>query len=163
MDKRRLWHSFRLLLIKSGIHRAIYLKKNNIFGEIGSDVMIQSRIIPLYPEKIFIGNNVRIASNVTFITHDVIHNMLNNLEINKRKNNVFHEKIGEIHIGNNVFIGANSIIMYDVNIGNNVIIGAGSLVNKDIPDNTVSVGRPCKVISSFDDFLNKKILEQKIK
>ena len=49
-----------------------------------------------------------------------------------------HNKLrqGEITIGNNVFIGAKSTVLYDVTIGDNVIIGAGSLVNKDIPSGT---------------------------
>ena len=47
--------------------------------------MIQSRKIPLYPELIYIGNNVRIASGVSFITHDVVHNMLNNIPGNEGK------------------------------------------------------------------------------
>lgn len=46
--------------------------------------------------------------------------------------------------------------MYDVKIGSNVIIGAGSLVNKDIPDNSVAVGAPAKVIGTFDDFMLKR-------
>lgn len=79
MDYKRIWHCFRLLFIRSGIHRTDYLKKKKVFGAIGKNVMIQSRLVPLYPERIYIGDNVRIASNVSFITHDVVHNMLNNL------------------------------------------------------------------------------------
>lgn len=62
---------------------------------------------------------------------------------------------GEIHIGNNVFIGARSTILYGVNIGNNVIIGAGSIVTKDIPDNSIVAGAPAKFIKSFDDYISK--------
>lgn len=51
-----------------------------------------------------------------------------------------------INIGNNVWIGMNSIVMRGVTIGDNVIIGAGSLVTKDIPENTIAAGNPCKVI-----------------
>lgn len=59
-------------------------------------------------------------------------------------------------IGNNVFIGANSTIMYDVEIGNNVIIGAGSIVTKSIPDNLICAGVPCKQIGDFNDFIEKR-------
>lgn len=79
MDFKRIWYSFRLLTLPSGVKRTAYLKKKNVFGAIGDKVMIQSRKVPLYPELIFFGNNVRVASNVTFVTHDVVHNMLNNL------------------------------------------------------------------------------------
>ena len=82
MDLKRIWYSFRMFTLRSGLQRTSYLKKKGVFGALGDNVMIQSRKIPLYPEKIFIGNNVRIASNVSFITHDVVHNMLNNLPEN---------------------------------------------------------------------------------
>lgn len=51
-----------------------------------------------------------------------------------------------IIIGNNVWIGMNSVIMRGVTIGNNVVIGANSVITKDIPDNAIAVGIPCKVI-----------------
>ena len=64
--------------------------------------------------------------------------------------------IGCIEIGDNVFIGSNTTILYDVKIGSNVIIGAGSLVNRDISDNSVAVGVPARVIGTFDDFVQKR-------
>ena len=67
---------------------------------------------------------------------------------------------GSITIGNNVFIGAESTVLYDVKIGNNVIIGAGSLVNKDIPDGVVAAGVPCRVIGSFEDYQQKMVKEE---
>ena len=132
---KRLWHSFRISLMLSSGKRVEYLRKHKIFGDIGKNSIWRDRLIPLYSEKIFLGENVRCGSKVFFITHDVIHSMLNN-----RKNNdfEFEEKIGEIHIGDNVFIGSNTTILYDVNIGSNVIVGAGSLVNKDIPSDSIS-------------------------
>lgn len=145
-----------MLIFPSGVKRTEYLKKKKVYGAIGNNVMIQSRKIPLYPELIFFGDNVRVASNVLFITHDAIHNMLNNLPQVIESGNRIEEKKGKITIGNNVFIGANSIILYDTHIGNNVIIGAGSIVTKDIPEGTVCVGVPCKVIDSFDAFLERK-------
>lgn len=53
-----------------------------------------------------------------------------------------------VKIGNNVWIGMNSIVMRGVTIGNNVVIGAGSIVTKDIPSNVVAAGTPCKIIKS---------------
>lgn len=52
----------------------------------------------------------------------------------------------EVHIGNNVWVGAGSIILPGVTIGDNAVIGAGSVVTKDIPANVVAVGNPCKVM-----------------
>ena len=100
--------------------------------------MIISRKIPLYSRLISIGNNVIIASNVGFATHDGIHFMLNNLF--DKNEMCFEENVGCIEIGNNVFVGAGSKILYNVKIGNNVIVGANTLINKDIPDNTVVAG-----------------------
>ncbi len=54
-----------------------------------------------------------------------------------------------ITIGNKVWIGANVTVLPGVTIGNNTIIGAGSVVNKDIPDNVIAAGNPCKVIRSI--------------
>jgi len=51
-----------------------------------------------------------------------------------------------IRIGNNVWIGMNSVIMPEVTIGDNVIIGAGSIVTTDIPSNSIAAGNPCRVI-----------------
>ena len=62
---------------------------------------------------------------------------------------------GGVSIGNNVFIGMHSTILKGVHIGNNVIIGANSLVSKDIPDNCVAAGNPCKVIMSLEEYHEK--------
>lgn len=119
MRLRMLWYQFRMLTIRDGVKRTAYLKKRNVYAGIGENVMIQSRKIPLYPELIRIGNNVRMASNVLFVTHDVVHNMLNRISPKTEKilvGGVFHEKVGCIEIGNNVFIGTGSIILYDTNL-----------------------------------------------
>ena len=58
---------------------------------------------------------------------------------------------GRVNIGKNVWIGAGSIILPGVSIGDNSIIGAGSIVNKDIPENSIAVGNPCKVIRKIGE------------
>lgn len=65
-------------------------------------------------------------------------------------------RIGTVKIGNNVFVGAGTIILPGVCIGNNVVIGAGSVVSKDIPDNSLAVGTPAKVVCDLDSYLHKK-------
>ena len=159
MNWKRLYHGARLYLIPSGVGRTRYVKKKCLFGGVGDHVMLQPRKLPLYSELIFIGNNVRIASGVNFITHDVLHNVLNHLPEEMRGETVFREKKGKIVIGDNVFIGANSLIMYNVTIGSNVVIGAGSVVTKDLPDNSVCAGVPCRKIGSFDALVEKRRLE----
>ncbi len=56
-----------------------------------------------------------------------------------------------ISVGNNVWIGGNVTVLRGITIGNNVTIGAGSVVTRDIPDNTLAVGNPCRVIKSIDE------------
>lgn len=144
----------KMLFIKSPMRRGRYLREKNVFRHCGERVMIYSRKIPLYPELISIGDNVWTASGVSFVTHDVAHYMLNGLP-NTYKTK-YQEKIGCIEIGNNVFIGTNATILYDVKIGNNVIIAAGAVVNKDIPDNSVVGGVPARIIGSFESFVKKR-------
>lgn len=61
-----------------------------------------------------------------------------------------------MEIGNNVFIGMHTTILKGVHIGNNVIVGANSLVNKNIPDNCVVAGNPCRVVMSLDKYYEKR-------
>ena len=154
MRGKRLRQTLRLFTIRTSTGRTTFLKDNNIFGAIGDNCNIMNRVVPLYPKLIKLGNNVRLASNVVFVTHDVSHVMLNanpNLQ-----GEHFEEKIGCIEIKDNVFVGAGTSILYGVSIGSNVIIGAGSLVNRDVPPNSVVAGIPAKVIGSFDDYITKR-------
>lgn len=83
--------------------------------------------------------------------HDIIDGVIND----KTHDYIGHYR-GCIQIGDNVAIGANVIILPNVKIGSDVIIGAGTVCSKDIPDNSVAVGNPIKIISSFEA-LEKKI------
>ncbi|MGN0546081.1 MAG: sugar O-acetyltransferase [Acutalibacteraceae bacterium] len=68
-----------------------------------------------------------------------------------------------VHIGRNCWIGAGAVIVPGITIGDNVVIGAGSVVTKNIPDNVVAVGNPCRVLREINDhdreyyFKDKKI------
>lgn len=158
MTLKRLWHTLRLYTISSGASRAEYIRKKKIYGAIGKNCSIQKRKVPLYANLIRIGNNVHIASNVSFLTHDVSHLVLNNL-FNTKVN--AQERVGCIEIGNNVFIGSGVHILYDTKIGNNVIIGTCSVITKDIPDNSIVAGVPAKIIGHFDDFIKKMTENEK--
>ena len=150
MDWNRLKHSIGLCLCLSGVKRAQYLKKHKVLAGIGDNCMVMFRKVPLYPELITLGDNVWIASNVSFITHDVIHRMLNNCLGSDLK-----ENRAPITIGNHVFIGANSSILPGVNIGDHTIVAAGSVISKDIQEG-VYAGVPAKFICSFDEFVRKR-------
>lgn len=155
MEKKRLWQQLHLLMIPGSKKRVEYLKKNHVFRECGENVYLQSRKIPLYANLISLHNNIRIASDVTFLTHDVMHTVFSNV-VGKK----FQEKVGYIEIFDNVFIGSHSVIMYDTKIGPNVIVAAGSVVTKDIPPGSVVGGVPAKVIGSFDDLMKRREIEE---
>ena len=93
----------------------------------------------IYTDMIEIGNNVTITKGVILLCHDMGEDY-----IHKKKHN--NQIVGRIKIGDNCFIGMNSIILPNVKIGYNVVIGAGSIVTKNIPDNVVVTGNPAKVI-----------------
>lgn len=149
---QRAYYSLILKYLPGGIKaKTEFIRKYHLFGSIGENCSIQKWKLPLYSNMVFIHNNVRIASNVGFVTHDIIHKMLNN----KYGGNRFVEKIGCIEIMDNVFVGSGTRILYGTRIGSNVIIGSGSLVNKDIPDNSVYAGVPARFICTFDDYVKK--------
>lgn len=92
-----------------------------------------------------IGDNVTLAPRVHILCHDA-----------STKQFLNYTKIGRVNIGNNVFIGAESVVLPGVTIGNNVVIGANSTVTHNIPNNSVAVGSPARVICSFDGYIEKE-------
>ncbi len=158
MRGKRMWHTLRLYTILRGPQRTQYLKENNVFHSMGENCLIMDRKVPLFARLISLGNHVRLASNVTFITHDGTHRVLNKMKelTDARNGQPYPEKVGCISIGDNVFVGSGTYITYNVKIGSNVIVGAGSLINRDIPDNCVVAGVPAKIIKTFDEFVEKK-------
>lgn len=157
MNLTRYIQTLQLNMRLRAVDRANYLREKGIFGLIGDEVAYSPRRVPLYPNMIKIHNNVNLAAGVRFVTHDVSDNMINNKLAKEGRQERLSEKIGCIEIMDNVFVGADTTILYDVRIGSNVIIGAGSLVNKDIPDNSVAAGVPARVIGAFEDFVNKRL------
>lgn len=92
---------------------------------------------------IFVGNNVLFGPNVTVSAGT--HPIHPELRSKQAQYNV------SIHIGNNVWVGASSVILPGVHIGDNSVIGAGSVVTKDIPANVVAVGNPCRVLREINE------------
>lgn len=102
------------------------------------------------PYMVTIGNDVHITRGVTIIAHGYDWIVLH------KKYGGFYGSADKVMIGNNVFIGMNSTIFRGADIGDNVIIGIGSLVNSKIPSNTVCAGIPAKVISTLDNYREKR-------
>lgn len=150
---KRYWMLLCIILHGGGYKRAEFLKKKKYFKAQGEHCYLQPWNFGTEPYMISFGNNVHLASNVNFINHDISVFMFRYMEPDTK----FKGRTGEITIGDNVFIGAHSTILYDVHIGNNVIIGAGSIITKDIPDGVVAAGVPCKPIGKFEEYKAKLI------
>lgn len=113
------------------------------------------------PFLIKIGNDCLFSGGVSFITHDGGINVLNKIdEFTNMKGKLV--KMSPIIVGNNVYIGVNTIILPGVRIGDNVIIGAGSIVTKDIPSNSVFAGNPARFICDLQAYAEKAINSGKV-
>lgn len=114
--------------------------------------------------KIKLGDVVVISRGVTFLTHD--YSITTGLialgeELFTRGEEKYFSK--HINIGDNCFIGANSIILPGTTIGDNCIIGAGSVVRGEVPNNSIVLGNPAKIISKTTDWAEKKKYSKNIK
>ena len=105
-------------------------------------------IDPSHCWHITIGDNVTLAPRVHILAHDASTKLF-----------LDYTRVENTKIGNNVFVGAGTIILPGVTIGNNVVIGAGSVVSKDIPDDSVVVGNPARVVKSLSDYLEENKLK----
>lgn len=111
--------------------------------EIGKNFFANYNCTILDVAKVIIGNNCMLAPNVAIYTagHPV----------HPDTRNTLYEYGIEVTIGDNVWIGGNSVICPGVHIGSNCVIGAGSVVTKDIPDWSIAAGNPCKVIRKITE------------
>jgi len=109
----------------------------------GSDVYVNSNLTVVDDGNIYIGDKVMIGPNVTIATAN------HPIDPELRAKGLQYNK--DVYIGENVWIGANAVIVPGVHIGKNTVIGAGSVVTKDIPDNVVAVGNPCKVLREISE------------
>lgn len=111
--------------------------------EVGKNFFANYNCTILDVAKVTIGDNCQMAPNVAIYTAGH--------PIHPDTRNSGYEYGIEVSIGDNVWIGGNTVICPGVHIGNNVVIGAGSVVTKDIPDWTVAAGNPCHVIRQITE------------
>ena len=104
----------------------------------GDLVYANSNLTLVDDGHIYIGSKVMFGPNVTVATAN------HPIDAELRDRGLQYNK--DVHIGNNVWIGAGAVIVPGVTIGDDAIIGAGSIVTKDIPANVVAVGNPCRVL-----------------
>lgn len=109
--------------------------------ELGENFYANHNLLILDGAKVTFGDNVFIAPDCGFYTAGH--------PIDYERRNQGLEYAYPITVGDNVWIGAGVRVCPGVTIGNNVVIGAGSVVTKDIPDNTVAAGVPCKVLRNI--------------
>ncbi len=115
--------------------------------EIGENFYANHNLIILDGNQVKFGDNVFIAPNCAFYTAG------HPLDAEQRNKGFEYAK--PIEVGNSVWIGGNVVVLPGVKIGDHCVIGAGSVVTKDIPDNSVAVGNPCKVIRKIDEIFEK--------
>jgi len=135
----------------------------SILGECGDNFVIEPPFRCDYGKNIRIGNNfysnynctildcapVTIGDNVLFGPNVSIFTAGH--PVHPEIRNEGYEYAIKINIGNNVWIGGNTVVNPGVTIGDNVVIGSGSVVTKDIPSNSIAIGNPCRVIREVND------------
>ncbi len=138
-----------------------------LLGSKGENVWISAPFFVDYGENIHIGNNCEINMNCVFLDcnkitigensgigpnvqiYAVAHPVKPDERLPQKKDGLFpfwKSHTAPVTIGENVWIGGNTVILPGVTIGNNTTIGAGSVVTKSIPENCLAVGNPCKVV-----------------
>lgn len=105
------------------------------------------------PSLVTIGINCFFSTGFTLLTHDYATFLFKNVW------NEFLPSSGCVTIGNNVYFGQKVTVLKGVSIGDNCVIGLGSIVTHSIPDNSVAVGTPAKVIGKTDEYFNKRKTE----
>lgn len=105
---------------------------------IGKDVAINPYFKAMSSGQIYIGDRAKLAFGVTIAA--------NNHDLYDREMLL----LADVHIEENTWIGANAVILPGITIGKNSVIGAGSIVTHDVPENTVVVGNPARVLKKLD-------------
>ena len=108
----------------------------------GSGIYVNSNMTMVDDAHIYVGDKVMFGPNVSVIT------ALHPIEPELRARGLQYNR--DVHIGDNVWIGTGVIILPGVHIGKNSVVGAGSVVTKDVPDNVVAFGNPCRVIRRIE-------------
>ncbi|MFQ3544888.1 acyltransferase [Halobacillus rhizosphaerae] len=121
-----------LLGVKNWLYRTFL--KMKIGEETAFALMVMVDI--MFPERITVGRNSVIGYNTTILAHEYL---------------IKEYRLGEVHIGDEVMIGANTTILPGVSIGNGAIVSAGTLVHKDVPAGVFAGGNPMKIIYTKEE------------
>ncbi|AZJ23227.1 acetyltransferase [Bacillus wiedmannii] len=120
------------LSVKNWLYRTFLRMK------VGKKTSIALMVVPdiMFPEKITVGENSIIGYNTTLLAHEYL---------------IREYRLGEIVIGNEVMIGANTTILPGVKIGDGAIVSAGTLVHRDVPSGAFVGGNPMRVIYTKEE------------
>lgn len=147
----RYWFNY---LFVHNANKISFLRSLGVGIGSGCDILTSISNFGSEPYLIRLGNNVTITGGVIFITHDGSSRVFRDSETRWVNGMGIY---GAIDVGDDVFIGVNSIIMPGVKIGSRVIVGAGSLVNKDIPSDCVVAGNPAKTLYSLAEYQDRAL------
>ncbi len=124
-----------VLVIETARYMPFFSWKNRMYRWLGLEVGAQTAIAfkvtmdILFPELIRIGKNSIIGYNTTILAHEYLVN---------------EYRLGEVHIGDDVMIGANCLILPGVHIGDGAVVAAGSVVTRDVPPGAFVGGHPAR-------------------
>lgn len=167
-----LWHVYKtvsfwkvvknFIVIQLGRYTPFLSMKNWMYRKllrmkVGEKTSFALMVMPdvMFPEKISVGRNSVIGYNTTILAHEYL---------------IKEYRLGEVKIGDEVMIGANSTILPGVEIGDGAIVSAGTLVHKDVPAGSFVGGNPMRIIYTkeemdkrreADEFFQRKEIEQK--
>lgn len=144
-----------------------------LFGGLGENVLVDAPFHCDHGDNIFLGNNVIVGMNCTFVDNQEIRigdqvMIASNVQIytsshpvsprerlvadfKERGTTFFRTYARPVKIEDNVWIGGGCILLPGVTVGKNSVIGAGSVVNRSVPANCVAAGNPCRVIRTLDE------------
>ncbi len=160
-ESRRITRLFNNTTEEQLEYRVLLL--NKLFGKAGKDIYIEPPFRCDYGRNTYIGDGfyanfdciildvaeVYIGDRVLFGPRVCVYTPNHPIDAEIRAKYVEYGK--RVVIGNDVWIGGSSVINPGVTIGNNVVIGSGSVVTKDIPDNVIAAGNPCRIIREITD------------
>ena len=149
MDNFDCWKRTNPIRSRSEIKLSVFGKYHEWSGhkilhmKVGKHTSFALMVMPdvMFPEKISVGINTVIGYNTTILAHEYL----------------IHEyRLGEVVIGDEVLIGANSTILPGLSIGNGAIVSAGTLVHKDVPEGAFVGGNPMKIIYTKEEMLDRE-------
>ncbi len=128
--------SWKLLMIMSNERRIRVLRTHGV--RIGKDCLVYTTLFSTEPYLVEIGDHVAISSGTSFVTHDASPWLFEDCP----DMDVF----GQIRVGDNTFFGTNCTVLPGTRIGSNCVIGSGSVVRGEIPDDSVVLGNPARIV-----------------